>query len=145
MISDKTLINQLVDTSELTVIQPWLRRMLKQAADVLEHKCAPVKYFESHITIEPIFDEAALKQATAIAKKYGFRMAELLMQRARAGTPVRSNKDSFMTARDTDESALMERMVECAEDFKRHNYDVYRMKIEAVVFDERTPKGEMFE
>ena len=46
-------------------------------------------YYECHVTIEPVFDERR-DLAEAIAKKYGFRLAKLLMQRNRNETKRQS-------------------------------------------------------
>ncbi len=53
-------------------------------------------YLESHVTIEPVFDQRR-DEAAQIAREFKFRLAELLMKKDRDATEVRSDKDTFMT------------------------------------------------
>ncbi len=53
-------------------------------------------YYESHVTIEPVFDDR-LEEATQIAINHKFRIANLLMQKRESDLPERSKHDTFMT------------------------------------------------
>lgn len=48
------------------------------------------KLFEGHVTIEPVFD-ADREKADQLAKLYGFKLADLLMQKKRSALPERSD------------------------------------------------------
>ena len=95
-----------------------------------------VKYFECHITIEPVFQERLLL-FQEICKDYKFRVADLYMQREREATPERSNKDTFCTGRGKDYNEIKVRMYRLVAQLEDHDYDVWRQKIEAVVLDDR--------
>lgn len=99
-----------------------------------------VKYFESHVTIEPVFDER-LEVFKQICARHGFRAADLLMQKRKADTATRSSKDTFCTGRHKDYAVLMERMNAVASEATGAGFQVWRKKIEAVVFDERFSAG----
>ena len=94
------------------------------------------KYFECHITIEPVFAEQLLL-FQEICGEYGFRVADLFMQRDREDTPERSSKDTFCTGRDKDYRGIEVRMHRLVAQLRDHDFDVWRQKIEAVVLDER--------
>lgn len=95
------------------------------------------KYYESHVTIEPVFD-AELEQVKVYAKDYSFKVADLLMQARKDDTPERSKKDTFLTGRDKDYGALYNRMSDLAVDLRKAGFKVWRTKIEAVLYDQRT-------
>lgn len=98
-------------------------------------------YYESHITIEPIFD-SLLENVTELAKDYGFKMAKLLMQKSINDTPEISKKDTFMTAHEkaTPEGLydIEKRTKQLVEKLQSCNIIVYRYKIEHVIIDIRT-------
>ncbi len=98
-----------------------------------------VLYYESHITIEPVFDEK-LNRFSELCLKYKFKAADLLLQKRKTDTPSRSSKDSFCTARGIDYEELKTRMENLATNLKKENYQVWRQKIEAVLYDVRSPK-----
>ena len=54
-------------------------------------------YFESHVTIDPVFD-ADLDRFRGLACQYGFRVASLLMRKG-DGVLVPSVDDTFCTSR----------------------------------------------
>lgn len=64
-------------------------------------------YYESHITIEPIFDED-LAKVREIANKYGFILAELLMQKRKEDSAERSKYDTFLTSRAKDYQVILD-------------------------------------
>lgn len=104
---------------------------------------SPPIYYECHVTIEPVFDERR-DLAEAIAEKYGFRLAKLLMQRNRNETPERSDKDTFMTAtaKPTPEGLelLSMQMGVMMVELEQQGFQVWRYKIEAALIDVRLPK-----
>lgn len=93
-------------------------------------------YYECHVTIEPV-DAARLGLLKGAAAGWGFRVADLLMQNAGGGY-TRSDKDSFCTSRDRDYGAMEHRMNRFAVTLGELGFRVWRKKIEAVVYDERT-------
>lgn len=94
-------------------------------------------YFESHITIEPVFDDRLLG-AQIIAKKYGFKVANLLMQKRKDDTPERSKNDTFMTGHSKTFSEMVTRMIDCTKHLQECQYKVHRYKIEDILVDSRT-------
>lgn len=100
------------------------------------HRSFSTKYYEAHVTIEPVFDERLeeLKMLTAI---HGFRVADLLLQRRKSDKEQRSSKDSFCTGRSSDLDDLFDRMTDMVKHLELLGFQVWRQKIEAVLFDER--------
>jgi hypothetical protein len=96
----------------------------------------PVLYWESHVTVEPCFGEK-LHDLRELCRRYNFRVAELLFQKERAATAIRSNLDSFCTSRGPNFDELKTRMEACIAAFQSHGYKVWRKKIEAAILDER--------
>jgi hypothetical protein len=94
--------------------------------------------FECHITIEPVFGERFLK-FEELCSPYKFRPAELLMQKSRTETPLRSSKDSFATSHGKDYFELKSRMDGLVAILKHNGFDVWRTKIEGILYDNRTP------
>jgi hypothetical protein len=93
-------------------------------------------YFESHVTIEPIFDEQ-LKIAEEIAKKYNFKIANLLMQKREEDSPERSKYDTFLTGHSQDQYELSIRTIQVITELKSSNFKVWRYKIESAIIDSR--------
>lgn len=93
-------------------------------------------YFESHITIEPVFDERR-DEAASIAKLYGFKLAELLMKKRKQDTEERSSKDTFMTSHSKDAYDIISSMRGCINHLRNRNFKVWRYKIEAIMMDSR--------
>lgn len=86
------------------------------------------------MTIEPVYGERfALFEECC--KTYNFRAAELLMQKLRADTPIRSSKDSFCTGHDRDYSRIHSRTLALVADLKDAGFEVWRYKIEGIVTD----------
>lgn len=94
-----------------------------------------VKYYECHITIDPVDPYDAAKQAHLrdTASRYGFRVAKLIMQKERVPNP----DDSFMTARNATYQGMKRFMDLQHRELEAEGFTVRRKKIEAVVFDER--------
>lgn len=99
-----------------------------------------VRYFESHITIEPVFAER-LELFKMLCEEHGFRAADLLMQKDREDKPERSNKDTFCTGRGRDFDELKARMHRLVANLEDHDYKVWREKIEAVIYDKRSRRA----
>lgn len=98
-------------------------------------------YYESHVTIEPVFD-TRLENATQLAIKHGFKIANLLMQKREADTPERSKHDTFMTGHSkANEQGLLDitnRTLSLIADLKMEGFTVWRYKIERAIVDSRT-------
>lgn len=93
-------------------------------------------YYEAHVTIEPVFGERR-EEFTKIAREYGFHVAELLMQKRKKDSPIRSSKDAFCTGRSISSADLEDRMVELVRALKAARFQVWRYKIESTVLDSR--------
>lgn len=91
-------------------------------------------YFECHVTIEPVFDER-LQAAETLARAYGFRLANLLMQKRKEDTPERSKHDTFMTGRDKVYGDLYRRMSGLCRALRAQGFILHRAKIEDTLFD----------
>lgn len=121
-------------------------------------------YFESHVTIEPVFDElddmectlcggclierdhamsscpgpkTPLEKVKGIARDHGFKVAELLMQRRKADTQERSKDDTFCTARSKSYEDIHNRTVGLIVDLKAAGFKVWRYKIEDTIMDSK--------
>lgn len=93
-------------------------------------------YYECHITIAPIFDQARERVKT-IATKHKFKLATLLMQKRATDTPEQSKYDTFMTSHGKSLLDINNRMVVCVNELLDAGFDVYRYKIEDIVIDSR--------
>jgi hypothetical protein len=96
-----------------------------------------VKYYEAHVTIEPVFEER-LEAFKEICASANFKVAKLLMQKKPNEAPETSKKDSFCTGHDKDGQTLMRRMEHVVKYLREAKFEVLRYKIEAVVFDSRS-------
>ncbi len=94
--------------------------------------------FESHVTIEPVFDEEFLEFENC-CNNYQFKPAELLLQKSRKVTAERSNRDSFCTGHSDNYEELLNRTLLLVNDLKESNFQVWRYKIEQTLLDVRTP------
>lgn len=92
-------------------------------------------YLEAHVTISPVFDSKR-KHADLIAKRYGFKLAHLVMLKDQ-GPDTPSQRDTFMTGHDKNIDALAQRTHELVQDLVEHNFKVWRYKIESCVIDSR--------
>jgi hypothetical protein len=95
------------------------------------------KYYECHITVEPLLEEAREAVFKELCKARGFRVAKLLMKKDRTETERRSDKDSFCTGHDSDYASIKSRMQDLVEDLSAYGVKVWRFKIEAIVLDVR--------
>ncbi len=87
-----------------------------------------VKYYECHINIEPQENREPLE---AIAFSHGFRLAKFAMHKGG------DEPDSFMTGRGQDREALYTSATKIKREVEALGIPVYRLKIEAVILDER--------
>lgn len=95
-----------------------------------------VQIFEAHVTIEPVFDER-FEEFQTHCSKYNFRPAELLMQKMRLATAIRSSKDTFATGHDKSFDNILDRTQSLVFELKDAGFDVWRYKIEGIVTDVR--------
>lgn len=103
------------------------------------HSCGnrlATHYFETHVTIEPIFDER-LEQAKDVAAAHGFKVASLLMKKRADDTEQRSLYDTFMTAHGKDLGKQKAGIVSLITDLTALGFKVWRYKIEDIVLDSR--------
>lgn len=91
-------------------------------------------YYECHVTIEPLFDDL-LEQASVIAKKHKFKVADLLMKKRKSDTEERSKYDTFMSSRSDDYTDIKLRMISLISELKTNNIKLWRYKIEEVTID----------
>lgn len=87
-------------------------------------------YFEGRVTIDPVDDETELRE---IAKRWGFRVADLLMKKSLA----KSRLDAFMTARSLSYQDIGTRTNCCVQDLAEAGFVVRRYKIENTLLDVR--------
>lgn len=89
-------------------------------------------YFEAHITLDPVLDEARMKLLKEIAASYDFRIADLIMVK---GEP--NQKDAFCSARDNDLENMKLRIMHCVRMLKKAGFVVRRYKLENTLIDSR--------
>lgn len=92
--------------------------------------------FESHITVEPAYDED-LERLKEIVRPFGFRVADLLMRKRLRDTPERSQFDTFCTARCDDREGMIATTKECVDALQAQDFRVWRYKIEETLLDVR--------
>ena len=98
-------------------------------------------YYESHITIEPVFGEE-LELVKKIGKENLFRTADLMIKKRKEDTPQRSQFDTFLTGRSSDYEDLHKRMLECVGALQFLEFKVWRYKIEAALIDVKLKEHE---
>ncbi len=96
-------------------------------------------YFESHITVEPVFDER-LEELKEIVGRSGFRVADLLMKKRQKDSAERSQFDTFCTARSKDWLDIVTATTTTVFVLQAEGFDVWRYKIENTLLDERLKK-----
>ncbi len=110
--------------------------LLREATEKVEGRMRDKHYYEAHVTIEPVFGKQ-LAILETVASKYGFRVADLLMQKRAEDTPERSKNDTFCTARSISYSDLETRMFNLAAQLTEAGFTVWRYKIESTLLDSR--------
>lgn len=93
-------------------------------------------YYESHITIEPVFDER-LEQFKEICKPFSFQAASLLMKKRAQDTPERSQYDTFATGHGQDLDDIYARTRYLVIKLQTEGYQVWRYKVEDTLMDSR--------
>lgn len=94
------------------------------------------RYYEAHVTIEPVFDDR-LEDLVRIANANGFRVADLLMKKRKDATAVRSDCDTFCTARHEDRAMIEMRTSNAVRSLTAAGFVVWRYKIEDTIIDSR--------
>lgn len=92
--------------------------------------------YECHITIEPVFGEK-LEMLKRMAKVFGFKVADLLMQKRPDDTPERSKHDTFCTGWGSDYIKLKYSMLDFINALEVWEYTVWRYKIEKIILDSK--------
>lgn len=95
-----------------------------------------VIYYEVHVTIEPVEDER-LKRFEEICKEHKFRVANLIMVKNRKVTDERSNRDQFCTGRFSTYTEAFIAMNDLNNDLVNCDFQLWRSKIESVLYDWR--------
>ncbi len=116
-----------------------LDELLNDALVKIEARRKRRHYYEAHVTIEPVFGER-LQEFAQISKKFGFHVAELLMQKRKEDTPERSAKDSFCTGRSISRSDIEYRADKLVDALLLAGFQVWRHKIEETLSDSRYEK-----
>ena len=93
-------------------------------------------YYEAHVTIEPVFDDLR-EGANVTARQYGFKLANLLMQKRSVDAPERSKCDTFMTSHDSNLENITNRTKNLVCALQVAGFNVWRYKIEDTVLDSR--------
>lgn len=93
-------------------------------------------YYETHITIEPLFEQD-LERVKLICEGSGFKVANLLMQKRKEDTPTQSRFDTFMTAHNQDLNKAIVQLIDFMKLLKSVGVKVHRYKIEDVIIDSR--------
>lgn len=92
--------------------------------------------YESHITIEPVFDER-LQKFERLCRIFHFKAANLLMKKREKDSLERSMYDTFATGHSSDLDELKGYMKWLIITLKNHNYKVWRYKIEEIILDSK--------
>ena len=91
-------------------------------------------YYESHITIAPVFYER-LDEFKVLAARYNYRVAELLM--VKEDQYKQSTKDSFCTSRSKIYTQIVNDTVGLVGQLQKNNFKVLRYKIEDTLVDSK--------
>lgn len=94
------------------------------------------RYFEAHITIEPLFDDE-LNDLKKLAATFKFKVADLLIKTHRKDTLERSSLDSFLTGHGGDLPDLMLRTEQLLNMLHCYGFKVWRYKIEDILIDSK--------
>lgn len=93
-------------------------------------------YFESHVTIEPLFDER-LDAFKELCRSWGFHVADLLMKKRDKDTAERSRFDTFATTRGRYFEDIQRQTMCLVESAQLAGFIVWRYKIENTLVDVR--------
>jgi hypothetical protein len=93
-------------------------------------------YFESHVTIEPVFDDR-LNSLKEICRQFNFHVADLLLKKRDMDTEERSRNDSFCTGRSKNYKELELKTRNLIVRLKEKGYQIWRYKIEEAIIDSK--------
>lgn len=93
-------------------------------------------YFESHVTIEPVFDER-LEHLKKVCRSESFHVADLLMKKRANDSTDRSQYDTFCTGRAPTLEVLRGRMFNLLGKLNEEGFKVWRYKIEEALLDSK--------
>jgi hypothetical protein len=93
-------------------------------------------YFESHITIDPVFDQER-ETVSKMAQAAGFRLAKLIMRKSTRDAEQPSQDDTFMTSHSRSYADIESRTVALVQGLQNEGYTVRRYKIENTILDSR--------
>jgi hypothetical protein len=95
-------------------------------------------YYESHITIEPVFeDDPRRKALEKVAKDNQFKIAELLMRKRASDRAVKSRDDTFLTGHGKFQMETYNSTMRCVKDLRAAGFKVLRYKVEGCFVDSR--------
>jgi hypothetical protein len=93
-------------------------------------------YYESHVTIEPVFDDK-LDDVKRISSECNFKVANLLFKKRECDTEERSMHDTFTTGHSKYYEDIVERTKRLVDNLQKAGYTVWRYKIEDTMMDSR--------
>ena len=93
-----------------------------------------IHYYESHVTLEPVFDQR-LNTLQEIAAAFNFRVADLLLQKPQGND--KSTRDSFCTYRGVWLEKTRDNTINFVKALQKAGYEVWRYKIEDTILDSR--------
>jgi hypothetical protein len=96
--------------------------------------------YEAHITIEPVVGDR-YDLFSSICEQFNFKPAKLVMIKDREITDIRSNKDSFCTGHSKNLLDIRSRINFLVDKLNETGYNIWRVKIEAIVLDTRYQSG----
>ncbi len=93
------------------------------------------KYYECHVTIDPIPEHETTRREEfeRLCGGVGFKPAKLIKV-----TGVANDKDAFCTGHARDYSDIFSKMWRLVTELRLSEFNVRRYKIEAVIFDSRS-------
>lgn len=91
-------------------------------------------YFESHITIDPVFEDE-LELFKKVAARHSFRVAKLLMRKREGSEDEPHVDDSFCTSRSESWDIIYRNTIDMVMDLRSNGFVVKRYKIEDTVID----------
>lgn len=94
-------------------------------------------YYESHVTIAPVFDEK-LVEMKAICVKYKFRVADLILKHKKADAAKPYEGDSFCTSRGVEFEDIRDRTVGLMVELREKGFEIWRYKIEDTLLDSKS-------
>lgn len=93
-------------------------------------------YYEAHVTVDPLYGYK-LDHFKVICDKYGFRVADLLMQKREIDTPERSKYDTFCTGRGDNLEDLSFKLTDLIKELQKNDIHVWRYKLEDAIVDSK--------